>query len=199
VSHRALVIGMGNPYRGDDGVGPVVADRVAQRLGVGLDAGATGVAATATGVAVEVLAGVADPLDLLGRWDDAELAVVIDASRTGVEGPTSASSDTLPAAGAGPGTIRMLEAADTTGSDDLGAGAAAGAAVTSTHGLGLVAALRLARALGAAPGRVVLLTVEGASFAYADRLSPAVAQAVEDAAHRVLDLLGVPVDAAPGS
>lgn len=58
-----VVIGVGNPFRRDDGVGPAVADRLrAQRL---------------PGVRLAVTDG--DPATLIDLWDGARLAVVVDA------------------------------------------------------------------------------------------------------------------------
>lgn len=60
-----VVIGVGNPFRRDDGAGPAVAERLrAQRL---------------TGVRLEVSSGAA--ADLIELWDGARLAVVVDALR----------------------------------------------------------------------------------------------------------------------
>jgi hydrogenase maturation protease len=156
---QTMVIGIGNDYRRDDGVGPVVARRVASRLeGAGRHD-------------VEVLDGVPDPLDLLGRWDGAALVVVIDAVRS----PAPV------------GTVAVVDLA--------GAPSAAGA--TSTHGFGVAAALRLARALGQAPGRVVAVTVAGEDFARGTDLGPAVAGAVPEAVERVLALIA-PSSLPPG-
>ena len=58
-----VVIGMGNAYRQDDGVGPVVARRVRQLAGE-------------TATVVEVAGGA---LELLDLWDGVEKVVVIDA------------------------------------------------------------------------------------------------------------------------
>lgn len=60
---RAVVVGIGNEYRGDDGIGPLVAAR--------LDA------AHLPGVRVCICDG--DPTGLLDLWDGADLAVVVDA------------------------------------------------------------------------------------------------------------------------
>lgn len=154
-----VVAGVGHPMRRDDGVGPLVADRV--------------VAASA---AVRTRPPVADPLDLLGWWDGADLAVVVDAVRSG----------------AAAGTVVAVELGDPRpdGAPAAGdAGAGSGRAVTSTHGIGLVDALRLARALGRAPARVVLVSVEGEDFGWGEGLSPAVAAAVPGATARVLALV----------
>jgi hydrogenase maturation protease len=60
---RAVIVGIGNEYRGDDGIGPLVAAR--------LDA------AHLPGVRVRVCDG--EPTRLLDLWGGADLAVVVDA------------------------------------------------------------------------------------------------------------------------
>jgi len=59
-----VVLGLGNPDRGDDGAGPAVARRV---MGLGL-----------RGVRVRCPA---EPVDLLDDWRDVDLVVVVDAIR----------------------------------------------------------------------------------------------------------------------
>ncbi|HOB48340.1 MAG TPA: hydrogenase maturation protease [Mycobacterium sp.] len=59
----AVVIGIGNEHRRDDGVGPAVADRVGARGPAG----------------VRVVSCPAEPTAILDAWAGAELAVVIDA------------------------------------------------------------------------------------------------------------------------
>ena len=130
------VIGIGNPYRHDDGIGPAVA---AEIDGLGLP-----------GVRVTVCDG--EPVTLLAAWEGAALAVVIDAYRR--------------AAGR-PGRIRRLTAAELA-SDGAG---------TSSHGFGLPYALRLGRALGRQPGRLVVIGVQGTDFSAGTGLSTAVAAA----------------------
>jgi hydrogenase maturation protease len=66
---RAVVIGVGNPYRRDDGVGPAVIDRLRQR--VPLD--------------VRLDESDGEPSQLLELWSEVDLAIVVDAVRT-VEG-----------------------------------------------------------------------------------------------------------------
>jgi hydrogenase maturation protease len=58
-----VVIGVGNPYRRDDGVGPALADRLA-RIGL-------------SDVDIRVLDG--EPTGLLDAWSGAQLAIVVDA------------------------------------------------------------------------------------------------------------------------
>ena len=66
-----VVIGVGNPLRHDDGIGPVVAAAIAARK--------------LPGVRVVTCAG--DPASLLDTWRDARLAVVVDALRTAPPAP----------------------------------------------------------------------------------------------------------------
>lgn len=73
---RIVVAGIGSEYRRDDGAGPAVAAQVADLVGGVTDLGT-----------------IADPLDLLGLWDGADLAVVVDAVRSGAK----------------PGTVRLVE------------------------------------------------------------------------------------------
>ena len=112
---------------------------------------------------------VSDPIELIGRWDDIGLAVVADAMRSGRP----------------PGTVRVMDP-----DDDV----AAGSGTLTTHTLGLMAALRLSRALGHAPDRVVVVGIEGRRFGPGADLSSEVAAAVPVAGHRILELVkgGVP-------
>jgi hydrogenase maturation protease len=109
---------------------------------------------------------VEDPMDLLTSWDGADLAVVVDAVR----------------AGGRIGRVSSIEL------DDAGAAMARGPS-TSTHGIGLAGVLRLARAVGRSPRRVVLVAVEGEDFSLGQGLSVAVAAAVPDAVRRVVELI----------
>jgi len=98
------------------------------------------------------VAVVADTVDLLTAWDGAHLAIVVDlALRT-------------PAV---PGRMHRLTVDGRTAAGTPGG-----------HGVDVVAALALARALGTAPGRVVLYAVEGADVGAGVGLSPAVRRAV---------------------
>ncbi|HUO49528.1 MAG TPA: hydrogenase maturation protease [Acidimicrobiales bacterium] len=168
---RAVVVGLGNPYRGDDGVGPAVAELVERRLGrTPLDG---------LGLRVEVLAGIPDPMDLIGRWDDALVAVVVDAAETGTDAAIAVS----------PGTVSVIAARRDRTLADLPA-----AWPTSTHHLGLGTAIRVAHALDSAPAQVLVVAVEGEQFGFSDALSPPVAAAVELAADRVLQALADAAD-----
>jgi hydrogenase maturation protease len=104
-------------------------------------------------------------MELLDLWEDASCCLVVDAIRTGAQ----------------PGTIRTL---------DLGSGPLPWSRGGSTHGLGVAEALLLARRLGRAPDRVLLLGIEGGDFGRGRGLSPAVERALGPAAGRVWALLG---------
>ncbi len=165
---HVVVAGIGSEHRRDDGVGPTVA-RLATVAATD-DPGRRG--------AVDV-GPLGEPLDLLGRWDGADLAVVVDATCSG-----------LPA-----GTVhevRLAVADPGTSPPDRGAPPPVGRrppGATSTHGIGLVGVLQLARAVGSAPRRVVVVAVEGADFGDGVGFTPAVAAAVPVAVERVRSLI----------
>jgi hydrogenase maturation protease len=62
---RMVVIGVGNEYRRDDGVGPLVVAGLRDRVPPG----------------VELVTSEGEPADLLEAWTDADVAVVVDAVR----------------------------------------------------------------------------------------------------------------------
>ncbi|MEU6255784.1 hydrogenase maturation protease [Streptomyces sp. NPDC047043] len=141
---RIAVIGVGNDFRRDDGVGWAVLAGLRERAGERPLPPGT-VLATCDG----------DPARLIGLWEGADLAVVVDAAH---------------AHPGTPGRVHRLE---------LDAGHLAQPPTTSSHGLGLGEAVELARVLGVLPGRLVVYAVEGADSALGTGLSPAVAAAVE--------------------
>jgi len=146
-----VVAGLGSEYRRDDGAGPLVAARAVEEAGTGRDVGP-----------------ITDPLDLLGVWDGADLAVVVDAVQSG----------------AAPGTVYVVELGG------VGGVPYGPSATTSTHGIGLAGVVRLSRAVGAAPDRVVVVGIEGEDFGRGTGLSPAVEAALAGAVGRVVDLIG---------
>jgi hydrogenase maturation protease len=135
-----IVIGVGNEFRRDDGAGP----RVIDRLG------------NLAGVRMAICDG--EPARLIGLWEDADLAVVVDAVR-----------------GEQPGRLHELDL-DTVGRHR---------GSSSSHALGLEAAVELAQALDRLPARLVILAVEGADFNLGLGLSPPVAAALPELAARV--------------
>lgn len=149
----AVVIGIGNEFRRDDGVGPAVAALVRERsVTRPLPAGAT------------VHTCDAEPGRLMGLWEDAGLAVVVDACF-----PPSPR----------PGRVhRWCPLPDT---------APRLTARHSTHGLGLAETVRLAHVLGRGPRRLVIYAVEGADSSLGTGLTPAVAGAARTLAEYVED------------
>jgi hydrogenase maturation protease len=136
---RIAVIGVGNEFRRDDGVGWAVLDRLRER-----PLPPETHLATCDG----------DPGRLIGLWEGARLAVVVDAAH---------------AHPGTPGRVHRLE---------LDAGLLDRPPTTSSHGLGLGEAVELARVLGLLPEHLVVYAVEGADSTLGTGLSPAVADAV---------------------
>lgn len=155
VGSRAVVIGVGNEARRDDGAGFEVARRVR--------------AMQPPGVGVVLVAG--DAAALLDAWVGADVAVVVDAARTG----------------AVPGTVRRVE--------DAGAGLGRLGLRCSTHALPVDAAIALGRELGRLPPRLVVYAVEGGEFGIGQGLSPEVAGAIDTVVERVVSELAPPVSA----
>lgn len=144
----AVVIGIGNEFRRDDGVGPALVALLAE------DAPED----------VRLLVSDGEPTRLIEAWDGASVAIVIDAAR--VDSPT-------------PGRFRRTEAADLTDRPSA-----------STHGLGVLDALRLAEAVGRAPQRLVVFAVDVAEVGHGTGLGPAVTAALAPLADAVRAELG---------
>jgi hydrogenase maturation protease len=104
---------------------------------------------------LRVLEREGEPLDLLEVWADAEEAIVVDAVRSG----------------AAAGTIHRIEATERPlPVESFNA---------SSHLVGMVDAVELARALGRLPDRLLVLGIEGRRFETGAPLSPEVERAVE--------------------
>jgi hydrogenase maturation protease len=162
---RAVVIGVGNEFRRDDGIGPAVAGEIGGRDLPG----------------IRVVWSDGDPAALLEAWDGVDLAIVVDAVRLADPAPGRVHKTT-----AGP----WLRGAATSSAATGSAGAAGGAA--SSHGLGVPDALLLGQALGRLPGRLVVFAVEAASVDLGVGLSPQVAAAAPAVVSAVLAELGHP-------
>jgi hydrogenase maturation protease len=147
-----IVICIGNPFRRDDGVAAAVAVRARHALPP----------------AVRVVELDGEPARVVEAWAGAELAIVVDAARSGARA----------------GAIRRIEVA--TGEKGAGRGLPA-SRPASSHGYALGDALELGRALGRVPARLVAFAVEGGDFADGPGLSDAVARAVPDVAARVVE------------
>lgn len=134
---ETVIAGIGNPYRSDDGLGPKIADEVAEITGI------------------RNIGPISEPLDLLGRFDNVQLAILVDAMQSSLS----------------PGSIRVF---------DLNVPEAK-TSVTSTHGIGLERTIGLARVLERAPEKIIVVGIEGESFTDGDQLSQPVADALDDA------------------
>jgi hydrogenase maturation protease len=142
-----VVIGVGNVLRGDDAIGPTAAERV--RAGAPAD------------VAVSICE--AEPSRLIDAFENADVAILIDATSTG----------------APPGTVHRFDASTApVPSHELR---------SSTHALGIGEALELARALGRLPRRTIVFGVEGSDYTARDGMTSAVGAAVEHVSAAVLE------------
>jgi hydrogenase maturation protease len=154
VTGSVVVIGVGNEFRRDDGVGPRVLglldDLPGEVPGLRL-AGCDG-----------------EPARLIGIWEGADLAVVVDAVR-----------------GDRPGRIHELDLRT----------AGRYRPSPSSHALGLEAAIELAAALDRLPARLAIVAVEADDFRIGTGLSPLVTAALPAVAARVARLAGRPAEA----
>jgi hydrogenase maturation protease len=185
------VVGIGNPYRRDDGLGSAVIDRLRARLrdyqrnhnlhDHNLHDHNDG--------AVEVVLAESDgePTRLLDLWQGASRAVIVDAVRTATSSPVAGrvyrrslrhpSMDATAGVGHGADTAQ-------------GAGMAYGAgAAASSHGVDVGSAMALAAALDMLPMTVLLYAVEVTDTSPGQGLSPAVAAAADKVAEEIATLL----------
>jgi hydrogenase maturation protease len=160
---RVVVIGVGNPWRRDDGAGAAVAAAVRSRLAARRSPDLTGLADGDRELEVLELDG--EAARLVEAWDGAHLVIVVDAMRSG----------------AARGTVRLFEV-------DAGPVEPAGSR-TSSHGLGFAQAVPLAQALGRMPRRLVVIGIEAADLRRGEGLTTKVAAAVEPAARMVIDMI----------
>jgi hydrogenase maturation protease len=165
-----VLVGVGSPDRGDDAIGPEVIALIAEWVAGGsMGVHAPGRRPFSLPAGTQVLSR-SDPTRLIDVLADADLAVIVDAVRTG--GP--------------PGTVHVLQA----GADQPGPPAAGTGAAPGTHGIGVGDALALARALGRLPERVVIVGVEAERFEMGTPPSAAVQAALVPAARAALHALG---------
>ncbi len=163
-----IVIGVGNPFRQDDGVGPEVARRVAEGLGCEplrghQDARVSDAVPGATPSdgdrsptpsEIEVVELDGEPTRLIEAWTDRRFAVVIDAVAEGGT-PGSFQVECL-----GVGDPRLPE---------RGGG---------THAMGIGEAVALGEALDRMPEHLVVVGVRGTSFGEGDTMTAPVLAAV---------------------
>jgi hydrogenase maturation protease len=161
---RPVVIGVGNPFRRDDGVGEAVVRR--------LEAQATGRPPNH----VHTMALDGEPVRLLDAWDGAALAVIVDAVmvdpvRSGLQ----------------PGTVQRMDVTPRSAGDVTGG--FPGSRPLSGHAAGVGEAVALGACLDRLPGRLAIYTVVGADFGHGPGLSPGVAAAVDPLARSIMALV----------
>lgn len=142
---RVVVIGAGNPWRSDDGAGWVVLDAIGTRL---------------NGRA-ELVWTDGEPTRLIEAWEDADLAILVDAVRSGVRLGTVHRSPPL----ARVGLVGLT---------------------SSSHGLGVADAVRLGQELDRVPRRLEVFGIEVGHTAHGRGVGPAVAQAAHGLADEVV-------------
>jgi hydrogenase maturation protease len=160
---RILVVGLGNPILGDDGVGWRVAEEVRRPIAAGDAQPAIGHRPTAVDVDCFALGG----LSLMERLIGYDGAIVVDAITAG--GP--------------PGEVVCVRLDELPEFDSQHSRAA--------HDTSLQHALNLGRQMGAhLPRRVMVVGVRTTrQYDFSEALSPPVLEAVPRAAHAVLNLL----------
>ncbi len=146
-----LVIGLGNRLRGDDGFGPEFLSRLERKPPEG----------------VELISYEGDPVGLIDIWSDAQLVVLIDATR---------STEV-------PGTVRRFDVHR----DPLPAGPFA----TSSHLVGLATVIELARTLDKLAPTFIVLGVEGECFELGRGLSPELEGALVRLEVSVREIVGI--------
>ena len=167
-ARRVVVIGVGNEFRRDDGVGPEVVSRLGH----------------AVPDSVRLVASDGEPARMIEAWTGADLAVVVDALQVAGAGLAG----TGHAGGPAPGRTHRLVIDEVAAAEPPSA--------VSSHGLGLGDAIGLARVLDLMPARLIIHAVEVTDCGYGVGLTQAVAAAAETVTSAVLrDLreLGVPV------
>ena len=146
---NTVVIGVGNPLCGDDAAGRAV---VRSLRAAGMPPG------------VELVESDGDPATLIEFWRGRDMALVVDAVRSG----------------APPGSIHHLELP----------GMASVPHGTSSHGLGLAEAVGIAAALGRLPRRLIVFGIEAGGCELGAALSVPVARTAESVAAQIRRAVG---------
>jgi len=150
---RTLVIGVGNPLRGDDAAGVLVARRLAAIAGLAI----TAPIAIPVVIPVVIIEASGEGAALIDCWGGFDRVVLIDAVQsTGAAGQ--------------PGRVHRF--------DVVGQPLPSDFFHYSTHAFSVAEAVELARVLGLLPSVMVVIGITGESFAPGSLLSPAVEEAV---------------------
>ena len=151
---RVVVIGIGNEFRRDDGIGPEVLSRLQEQAAGSVPAAGAVRPETVPADTVQWMTSDGEPASLIEAWTGAALAVVVDAV---LADPPA------------PGRLHRL-ALDQPDRPDV--------RQVSSHGLGLDEAIGLARALDRMPDRLIIHAVEAGDVSHGVGFTPAVAAAV---------------------
>ncbi|HEX5189184.1 MAG TPA: hydrogenase maturation protease [Streptosporangiaceae bacterium] len=161
----AVLVGIGNSYRRDDGIGPAVAMALREL--------------SPADVAIVISDG--EPTGLLEAWSGAQRAVLVDAVRGPATQNTARPDTAIPGTESVPGRMHRSVLVPPPAAASW---AAAGSA--STHRMGIADAIRLAAAVDRLPGRLVVFGVEVNDIGFGPGLSPAVAAAIPGVVQAVL-------------
>jgi hydrogenase maturation protease len=160
---KILIIGLGNPILGDDGVGWRVAEEVKRGLEIGKLASNSPILQSSS---IEVDCFALGGLSLMERMIGYDRAILIDAVNTGQP----------------PGAVYRFQLEDLP--------EVSCAHTTAAHDTSLQNALKLGRRMGAKlPSSVAVVGVEAERlYDFSEDLTPAVAAAVPEAARAVLEI-----------
>ena len=159
---KPVVIGVGNEYRRDDGIGPAL---IATLEDSWLPE-------------VQLIVSDGDPARLIDDWAGAPLAVVVDAVLCEPSTPGEIHRTELPR--------------HQVSSDRGDPAAEPQSHAAGSHSLGIPDALRLGAALDRLPHRLVVYAVEAADVSFGTELSGPVAAALQQLADAVRTELGLP-------
>lgn len=146
-----LIIGVGNPDRGDDGAGHAAIAALRARI-----------APRANNHAPTLVEHSGESTSLVEVMQGFERVVIIDAADFGEK----------------PGSYRSFDAREAALPSEL--------MEMSSHGFGVPQAIELARALGTLPQRCSVYAIQAATFEAGAPLSPAVANAVDVVAAKII-------------
>jgi hydrogenase maturation protease len=154
------LVGVGNTFRKDDGIGIAIARRLRDRL-----KSPAGAVTNHQALSIQVGESSGEGADLMGRFEHADRVYLFDAVMTSK-------------AGTQPGTVHRLEASEQHFPSDF--------FKYSSHAFSLAEAVELARILDRLPPSLIVFGVEAADYGYGEELTPAVDTAGDEVVERVL-------------